>query len=100
MKKVGEIMKDMGFNPEASEGTQKAFIKYLLRVANKNKHVPEPFFYDEAEKDEQWQELKTHSKGHKTSSPNTCAEQKAVNPHKHEQLSFRFDENKSDSEAS
>jgi hypothetical protein len=35
MKKVGEIMKDMGFNSESSENTQKAFIKYLLRVANK-----------------------------------------------------------------
>ena len=100
MKKVGEIMKDMGFNPEASEGTQKAFIKYLLRVANKNKHVPEPFFYDEAEKNEQWQELKTHSKGHKAVSPNIAPVAKAVNPHKHEQLCFPFDEKKSDSEAS
>lgn len=82
MKKVGEIMKEMGFNAESSEATQKAFIKYLLRVANRGKHVPERT----SSEDDEWQELKLHSKNHKK------PEEK--------QLSFAFIEKKSDTEAS
>lgn len=93
MKKVGEIMKDMGFNPESSEETQKSFIKYLLRVANKNKHVPEPFFSVESQEQDEWQELKTHSKGHKKVENN-------VTQPKQEQLSFPFLDKKEGSEAS
>jgi hypothetical protein len=31
MKKIGDHMKDLGFNEDASEGAKKAFIKYLMR---------------------------------------------------------------------
>ncbi len=93
MKKVGEIMKDMGFNSESSEETQKAFIKYLLRVANKNKHVPEPFFSAESQEQDEWQELKIHSKGHKK-------DEKSAVQQKQEQLSFPFLDKKEGSEAS
>lgn len=33
MKKVGDMMKDLGFKPGASEETTKAFIKNLIRQA-------------------------------------------------------------------
>lgn len=31
MKKIGDIMKELGFNPQASEGTKRAFIKNLIQ---------------------------------------------------------------------
>lgn len=31
MKKVGDIMKELGFNPQASEGTKRAFVKNLIQ---------------------------------------------------------------------
>ena len=31
MKKVGQIMQDMGFNPQASDSAKEAFIKYLIK---------------------------------------------------------------------
>ena len=31
MKKVGELMKDMGFNPNSSDSAKEAFIKYLIK---------------------------------------------------------------------
>lgn len=31
MKKVGDLMKDMGFNPNASDSAKEAFIKYLIK---------------------------------------------------------------------
>lgn len=100
MKKVGEIMKDMGFNAESPEGTQKAFIKYLIRVANKNKHIPEPVFFDEEQKtEESWQELKIHSKGYKPVLDNIEKPFQNVSEHKQEQLCFPFVENKPQSEA-
>ena len=34
MKKVGELMQELGFRPEASEAVAKAFIKNLVREAN------------------------------------------------------------------
>jgi len=34
MKTLGEIMKDLGFNPKSSPELQKAFVKHLIRVAN------------------------------------------------------------------
>lgn len=92
MKKVGEIMKEMGFNKESSEETQKSFIKYLLRVANKNKHVPESFFSAESQEQDEWQELKTHSKGYKKAEPVAVQQ-------KQEQLAFPFLDKKEDSEA-
>lgn len=33
MKKVGDIMKELGFNPESSVGAQEAFVKNLIRDA-------------------------------------------------------------------
>lgn len=55
MKKIGELMQEMGFNPEGSSETQKAFIKYLLRVAGqKSRPLTE---LDEVEPD-QWQVVK------------------------------------------
>ena len=34
MKSAGEILKDLGFNPEASMETQKAFFKHLAQMAD------------------------------------------------------------------
>jgi hypothetical protein len=31
MKKVGELMKDMGFNPNSSDSAKEAFVKYLIK---------------------------------------------------------------------
>lgn len=33
MKKMSEIMEDLGFNADASDGVKKAFIKNLIREA-------------------------------------------------------------------
>lgn len=34
MKKVGDLMKELGFNDEASDDVKKAFIKHLIKEAN------------------------------------------------------------------
>jgi hypothetical protein len=34
MRRVGDLMKDLGFNAEAPIETQKAFIRHLIRAAN------------------------------------------------------------------
>ncbi len=34
MKSFGEIIKELGFNPEASEETQKAFFKHMAMMAD------------------------------------------------------------------
>ncbi len=34
MRRMGDLMKDLGFNAEAPVETQKAFIRHLIRVAN------------------------------------------------------------------
>lgn len=31
MKKIGELMKEIGFNPHASESVKEAFIKHLIK---------------------------------------------------------------------
>lgn len=36
MKSIGEIMKEMGFNPNSSIETQKSFFKHLFKDANLN----------------------------------------------------------------
>lgn len=36
MKKMSEIMEELGFRPEASDEVKKAFIKNLLKEANKS----------------------------------------------------------------
>jgi len=33
MRRVGELMKDLGFNADSPVETQKAFIRHLIRVA-------------------------------------------------------------------
>ncbi len=33
MKKVGQLMNDMGFNKNASESTKEAFLKHLMKAA-------------------------------------------------------------------
>lgn len=33
MKKMGELMKDLGFNPNSATSAQEAFIKYLIKSA-------------------------------------------------------------------
>ena len=40
MKKVGELMEEMGFRKEASEATKKAFFKHLVISAEKVKTLP------------------------------------------------------------
>lgn len=34
MKSIGELMKEMGFNPDAPVETQKAFFKHLVKDAD------------------------------------------------------------------
>lgn len=31
MKKAGDLMKEMGFNPQASDAAKEAFMKYLIK---------------------------------------------------------------------
>lgn len=33
MKRIGQLMSEMGFNKEASEGAKEAFIKHLIRAS-------------------------------------------------------------------
>lgn len=33
MKKIGELMKDLGFNPKASDSAKEAFLKHLIKGA-------------------------------------------------------------------
>lgn len=54
MKKVGDLMKEMGFNPEAPLDTQKAFIKYLGRVSQKGQAIMSEI---EADEPDQWVEM-------------------------------------------
>ncbi len=91
MKKVGEIMKEMGFNADSSEATQKAFIKYLVQVANK--HRPLGSQATSEDEDDEWVELRLHSKTTDTKP----IHEKITS----EQLSFNFekDHTGSDSEA-
>ena len=34
MKKVGDLMSDLGFNPKASTSAQEAFLKHLIKAAH------------------------------------------------------------------
>lgn len=34
MKKMGELMKDLGFNPNSSTAVQEAFLKHLIKAAH------------------------------------------------------------------
>jgi hypothetical protein len=33
MKKIGDLMKEMGFNPKSSASVQEAFIKHLIKAS-------------------------------------------------------------------
>lgn len=99
MKKVGEIMAEMGFKVGASEATQRAFIKYLIRVASKSR-PKEPTIIVEAEVDEPWRELNLYRKKPATISDDTTETKDTGQKHKQEQLCFSFFEKKSDSKAS
>lgn len=57
MRKVGDLMKAMGFRPEGSIETKKAFIKYLGKISNNSK--AELDFLNDCAPDE-WKELNTH----------------------------------------
>jgi hypothetical protein len=41
MRSFGELMKELGFNPEASEDVQRAFLKHLAK-ASAEQVTPEP----------------------------------------------------------
>lgn len=41
MKKIGQIMKELGFNPEASDSSKEAFLKFLIKKSE-NVHVQTP----------------------------------------------------------
>ena len=64
MKRVGELMKDLGFREDASEETAKAFIENLVRAAT----------------GEKWTSSKQASRFHKPEAPQH-----------EEQLSFDFE---------
>jgi len=55
MKKVGDLLKEMGFQKDSSPETQKAFVRYLIRVANRSHRA---LLELESEEPEQWQELR------------------------------------------
>jgi hypothetical protein len=52
MKKIGDLMREMGFNPQGSTETQVAFIKYLSRVSGQKAR---PLLELEAEEPDQWE---------------------------------------------
>lgn len=41
MKRLGELMQEMGFRPDASEETKKAFLKNLIRQAAGTTTLPQ-----------------------------------------------------------
>ncbi|MFN8790200.1 MAG: hypothetical protein ACK5Y2_01940 [Bdellovibrionales bacterium] len=55
MKKVGDLLRDMGFQKDSSPETQKAFIRYLIRIANRSHR---PLLELDCEGPDQWQELR------------------------------------------
>lgn len=57
MKKIGDLMKEMGFRAQASVESKKAFIKYLGKIARPRSG--ELDFLNECEPDE-WREVSTH----------------------------------------
>jgi hypothetical protein len=57
MKKIGDLMKEMGFRSQASDNSKKAFIKYLGKISRQRS--TELDFLNECEPDE-WTEVSTH----------------------------------------
>ncbi len=42
MKKAGEILKEMGFKPEASDSVKEAFVRHLIKAATGVEVAPGP----------------------------------------------------------
>lgn len=40
MRKFGDLLKDLGFNPDASLDVQKAFVRHLVKQADKSAPIP------------------------------------------------------------
>lgn len=57
MKKIGDLMKEMGFRTQAPDSAKKAFIKYLGKISKQRS--TELDFLNEYEPDE-WMEVSTH----------------------------------------
>ena len=72
MRHIGELLKELGFNPDASIDTQKAFVRHLIKEAHCQENV-------------------VARAPIKESSANITPEK---DPAKFEQLSFNFDESK------
>jgi hypothetical protein len=52
MKKIGDLMREMGFNSQGSTETQVAFIKYLSRVSGQKAR---PLLELESDEPDQWE---------------------------------------------
>jgi hypothetical protein len=52
MKKMGDYMKEIGFNPDASFEAKKAFIKYLVKEASSYDRITDIQKYREVESEE------------------------------------------------
>lgn len=61
MKKMAEIMEELGFRPEASDDVKKAFIKNLIRQANASEFSRPTNLNDKKETEEKelekWQQI-------------------------------------------
>lgn len=42
MQRIGDLLKELGFNKDAPLETQKAFVKHLIRAANNSNVAPLP----------------------------------------------------------
>lgn len=79
MKKIGDLMEQMGFQKDSSEESKRAFIKYLLRVASKNYR---PLLDIENVENDEWFELRLQDQK---------AVDKVMDNSQPVQLSFVFD---------
>lgn len=70
MRRIGDLMKDLGFNKDSDEDTQKAFIRHLInsanvsqfqRKSNKLSEKPEQLSFDFAATEENTNETPTPS---------------------------------------
>jgi len=82
MKKIGELMAEMGFRKEASNSVKEAFIKHLIR-ASEDVHIRTPSEKREIEKNNIPQITETLARG-QSGVPAKVGET--------EQLSFDFNE--------
>ncbi|MCB0364203.1 MAG: hypothetical protein H6624_13885 [Bdellovibrionaceae bacterium] len=73
MRHIGELLKELGFNPDSPLGTQKAFVRHLIQQANRMEQAPTKL---------------------PQPSPSDSAKEAQPEPKKFEQLSFNFDDSK------